>query len=285
MKRLLPALSLGALALGGSYAFPGLANLASRRPSLWPSITGIGRRDGVALTFDDGPDPSSTPAFLEALDRLGWEATFFQLGRMVDACPGLAAEVAQAGHEVAVHGYEHRSHLLRTPSFVMEDLRRGYDVVGQAAGRAPVWHRPPYGAASMGTMRAARRLGMRVILWSTWGRDWEPVSTPQSVMTELSHCLEPGSTILLHDSSCTSAPLSWRSALGALDLLAEQLALDGLSVRPLRDHGVVEERGPVLQRSRTPGIEPSVGREAPGASTGSAEPATLCFLRGSSRSL
>ena len=82
----------------------------SRRASPGSGVPGH-----VALTFDDGPDPASTPKFLEALDDLGWHATFFMLGDMARRSPGLAAEVAAAGHEVAVHGDRHRSQLRLTP--------------------------------------------------------------------------------------------------------------------------------------------------------------------------
>ena len=78
-----------------------------------PSLAGIGRPDHVALTFDDGPDPASTPLFLTELDRLGWKATFFLLGCMVRQAPSLAAELVAASHEVAVHGDRHDSHLRR----------------------------------------------------------------------------------------------------------------------------------------------------------------------------
>ncbi|MGH9102472.1 MAG: polysaccharide deacetylase family protein, partial [Acidimicrobiales bacterium] len=221
------ALVLGAgLAALASHSLPGAANLVTRRATFGPALAGLGDRRGVALTFDDGPDPSSTPAFLEALDRLGWKATFFMLGAMAEAAPGLASEVAAAGHEIALHGHLHRCHLLRGPRAVLEDVERGRDAVGQATGAVPAWHRPPYGAPSIGTVLAARRLGLRVVLWSTWGRDWRAQATPESVTEDLLARLEPGATLLLHDSDCTSSPGAWRSALGSLEILAGRLAAD-----------------------------------------------------------
>src|SRR5947207_14914483 len=73
------------------------------RNRMRPGLAGIGRHDRVALTFDDGPDPASTPQFIEELDRLGWHATFFLLGEMVRRTPSLVGELVAAGHEVAVH--------------------------------------------------------------------------------------------------------------------------------------------------------------------------------------
>ncbi len=76
------------------------------------------------------------------------------------------------------------------------------------------------------------------MLWTTWGRDWRGDATPKTVAAEVTRGLVPGATVLLHDSDCTSAPGAWRSALGALDDLAELFAARRLIVGPLCDHGV-----------------------------------------------
>ena len=87
-------------------------------------------------------------------------------------------------------------------------------------------------------MRAARRLGLRTVLWTAWGRDWTATATPASVVTHVGRGLRPGGTVLLHDSDCTSYPGSWRSALGALPRLADEFASRGLAVGPVGDHGI-----------------------------------------------
>lgn len=224
----------GALAV---HALPALSNVDVLRRRALPGLSGVGAPDHVALTFDDGPHPSSTPAFLEALDRLGWRVTFFMLGTMVDRAPGLAAEVAAAGHEIAVHGYEHRSELLRGPRAVADDLARAVDTIASTTARTPVWFRPPYGSLSAAGVVAARRHRLRPVLWSTWGRDWRPDATPGTVVADVARHLGPGATVLLHDSDCTSAPGAWRSALGALDALGELFSARGLTVGPLAEHG------------------------------------------------
>src|SRR5438477_10429247 len=100
-----PALGAGAI-LAAAHAGPAVTALGGVRRVLLPRLAGTGRPDHVALTFDDGPDRNSTPAFLAALDRLGWRATFFMLGDMGDRDPGLALELAAAGHAISLHGYE-----------------------------------------------------------------------------------------------------------------------------------------------------------------------------------
>jgi peptidoglycan/xylan/chitin deacetylase (PgdA/CDA1 family) len=205
---------------------------------LFPRLHGVGRPDHLALTFDDGPDPRSTPAFLDALANLGWTATFFMLGDMVRGAPGLAAEVTAAGHEIGVHADEHRSHLRRPPGAVLNDLTRAVELIEDTVGSRPFWFRPPYGAISSGTVLAARRLRLRMVLWTSWGKDWRDSATPLNVAAEVERGLAPGATVVLHDSDCASAPGAWRSALGSLPLLADLVEAKDWKVGPLRDHGV-----------------------------------------------
>jgi peptidoglycan/xylan/chitin deacetylase (PgdA/CDA1 family) len=209
---------------------------------LTPGLVGLGCRDHVALTFDDGPDPASTPEFLDVLDALGWRATFFMLGSRVRGHRGLAAEVVARGHEVAVHGDEHSSMLRRTPRRAADDIRRCRDSIVEVTGQVPTWFRPPFGILSLGALRGARRLGLTTVLWTTWGRDWRAEATEDTIVTDVLHRYLEGGTVLLHDSDCQSAPQSWRATLGALPRLADAFRERGLVAGPLRDHGLAAHR-------------------------------------------
>jgi peptidoglycan/xylan/chitin deacetylase (PgdA/CDA1 family) len=203
-----------------------------------PALVGVGRTGHVALTFDDGPDPESTPWFLDALDEVGWKATFFMLGDMTRREPGVARAVAERGHEIAVHGDVHGNMLRRTPRHARDDIWRAFDSVSAATGVEPRWFRPPFGISSYASLRAARGLGMRTVLWTTWGRDWRREATPDTVVADVTRRYVDGGTVLLHDSDCTSYPGSWRSALGALPRLADEFAARGLAVGPVGEHGI-----------------------------------------------
>jgi peptidoglycan/xylan/chitin deacetylase (PgdA/CDA1 family) len=228
----------GAAAAAVAHAGPAVTSWRALRCWATPALAGLGRPDHVALTFDDGPDPASTPAFLDRLDELGWTATFFLLGSMTRGAPELAAEVVARGHEVAVHGDAHRSHLGYTPGAAVRDLEQARAAIRDATGAEPRWFRPPYGTISSASLHAARRLGLQTVLWTAWGRDWRTRSTPESVTRDVARGLRPGATVLLHDSDCTSAPRSWHSALGALPLLAEVFEARGLKPGPLAEHGL-----------------------------------------------
>jgi peptidoglycan/xylan/chitin deacetylase (PgdA/CDA1 family) len=231
------AVRLGLRLLAATAAVHALPALTARGPvrRLTPRLAGQGRPGGIALTFDDGPDPAGTPAVLEGLAALGWTATFFLLGSQVRRYPDVARSVVAAGHEIAVHGDVHRPHLVRTPGGVRRDLATACTEITAATGVAPEWFRPPYGVLSAGSLAAAAELGLRPVLWTVWGRDWE-AGPPEGVATTVMSSLREGGTVLLHDSDCTSRPGSWRSTVAALPLLAVELERRGLAVRPLRDH-------------------------------------------------
>ena len=232
------AAGLALASLAATHAGPGITAIAPVRRRLFPRLAGFGLADHVALTFDDGPDPAATPAFLDLLAARGLRATFFLLGSMVVKAPELAADIADAGHEIAVHGWDHRYTILRSPRAVRDDLARARDVVAEASGTQPRFYRPPYGVLSAGALAAARAHGLTPVLWTCWGREWAAGATPGSVYATLMKDLTPGATVLLHDSDCTSPAGSWAAALGALPWLLEDCAERGLRVGPLADHGL-----------------------------------------------
>jgi peptidoglycan-N-acetylglucosamine deacetylase len=236
MGRVLRAtLGLAGVALA-AHSAPALAAVAPLRRRLLPALSGAGNPGHVALTFDDGPDPDSTPAFLEVLAEYEVTATFFVLGRMLRDAPDIGRRLAEEGHEVAVHGWDHRCMLLRGPHATRDDLTRARDLVAAVTERQPRWYRPPYGVLSTFALGAARGLGLTPVLWTAWGRDWERRATPRSVLATVARDLRGGGTVLLHDSDCTSAPESWRASLGALPALLDEVRARGLSAGPLRDH-------------------------------------------------
>jgi peptidoglycan/xylan/chitin deacetylase (PgdA/CDA1 family) len=232
------SLAVAAAGIAVGQAGPGIAGLAPVRRAVFPRLSGPGTPDHVALTFDDGPDQTTTPLFLEALRASGTRATFFLLGSRVVMMPRLVAEIVAAGHEVGVHGWEHRYLPLRGPRATYGDLARTAEVIGTATGRAPRFFRPTYGVLSGPALVAAHRLGLATVLWSAWGREWRPGATPAMVFATLTADLAGGGTVLLHDSDCTSPAGSALAALGALPMLLEECARRDLRVGPLAEHGL-----------------------------------------------
>src|SRR5262249_59402268 len=149
--RLGPAARTALVAAAGLavvQAGPGVTGLGPVRRSAFPRLAGRGAAGHVALTIDDGPDPAATPYFLDVLRARGGQATFFLLGSMVAKAPGLAADIAAAGHELGVHGWAHRYLPLRGPGATVRDLTRARDIIADAAGGAPRSFRPASGGPS-----------------------------------------------------------------------------------------------------------------------------------------
>jgi len=217
---------------------PAAAAIGPLRRRFLRRLSGIGDPGHVALTFDDGPDRRSTPQFLRLLRARGVRATFFLLGGMARGNAEVAEAIVAEGHEIALHGYQHRCLLLRGPVATYEDLARGKDAVARATGVVPRWWRPPYGVLSAAALAAASRLELTPVLWTAWGRDWSAKASPASVHRIVTKDLRSGGTVLLHDSDCTSAPGSWRNTLAALPGLLDHCASNGWRVGPLGEHAV-----------------------------------------------
>jgi peptidoglycan-N-acetylglucosamine deacetylase len=197
---------------------------------------GVPRRgdgEGVALTFDDGPHVEGTPAVLEALQRAGATATFFLVGEQVGRNPRLAAEVASAGHAIALHGFRHRNQLRLSTGAVRSDLQRGAAAIEEATGVSPTIYRPPYGIFSAGGLREVRGAGYAPWLWSRWGRDWRADATPEGIAAKATEDLEPGDVVLLHDADHYSAGGSHRRTAAAVPLILEAAAARGLATERL----------------------------------------------------
>lgn len=221
------ALAAG-LALGAAHALPALAKPLPRIRGLLGIDARTASGSGVALTFDDGPHPEGTAAVLETLHAWNARATFFLVGEQVARAPGMAAEVAAAGHGIALHCDRHRNMLRLTPGQVRDDLDRGRERIASATGVEPALHRAPYGVYSLAALRLVRERGLRPLLWTHWGRDWSARATPASIARTATMDLRPGSVLLLHDADTYSSPESWSRTAAALPRVLEAIAAAGL---------------------------------------------------------
>jgi peptidoglycan/xylan/chitin deacetylase (PgdA/CDA1 family) len=252
MRPLVTGTAAAAVLGAAVQALPAVTTKGVIRRRLWPRLSGEGPATRIALTFDDGPDRKSTPLFLRLLEQARVRATFFLLGAKLDRDLGLGRELAAAGHEVAVHGWEHRNLLWRSPAATYADIARARDRIATVTGEPPLWYRPPYGVLTTAAVLACRRLDLGPRLWTAWGRDWEANRPPQSIWRTITKDLKGGGTVLLHDSDCASTPGAWRGALAVLPRLIEWARERDLAIGTLGAHHTTDVQGersdPVRQR-------------------------------------
>ena len=222
-------------AAGAAHMLPSVVSLGQWTP-LRALPAGLCRWRGpavakVALTFDDGPAPATTPAVLDRLDELDLTATFFCIGELAALEPDLVTELVRRGHQVETHGYRHEHHFVHSPRWVVRDLEEALAALA-TAGVHPSWYRPPFGQTTSGTLLAARRHHLRLALWSAWGREWVPADSG-SVARRVGSALAPGAIVLLHDTDAYSPAGSVARMLEALGPIAETLHARGLEAETL----------------------------------------------------
>jgi peptidoglycan/xylan/chitin deacetylase (PgdA/CDA1 family) len=189
--------------------------------------------DAVCVTFDDGPAPA-TLTTLGLLEELEMRATFFALGQQILAHPEITRQILDRGHDLASHGFEHRSSLLRSPGAIRRDLRAAMSAHEEVLGERPRFYRPPYGHVSLATLFEARRHGLQLVMWSRWGKEFAE-RRPEAVLERLEPGLVPGAVLLLHDNDVSCRPGTAALTHAVLPGLKDLLSARGLRTVALRE--------------------------------------------------
>jgi peptidoglycan/xylan/chitin deacetylase (PgdA/CDA1 family) len=203
------------------------------------TMTSARARRACALTFDDGPDPVFTPLVLDTLKDHRCRATFFVLGKKAAANPGVMARMAREGHEIGIHGWDHRHPWLFDPLTCAIHLRRTLRATAQyREPSARPKYRPPWGFWSVWTLMASR--GLKRVMWSLPGDDWKRGATPASVAEHVSTGIREGSIVLIHDGGRYSGTTA--AALPAILTGMEAIGLRQVTVGELEDLAAAQAR-------------------------------------------
>lgn len=160
--------------------------------------------NSVALTIDDGPHPMVTTAVLDILRKYGVKATFFVVGEKVEECPELLRRMADEGHEIGNHTYDH-PRLSQVPEGeALAQIRACALAVGKVCGQSMHLLRPPGGGIAPNVLRAATAANCSVVLWTHNTNDWLKLPAEQIAENGLRD-LRPGSIILMHQGDMESA--------------------------------------------------------------------------------
>ena len=188
-----------------------------------PAVTHGPARPMVALTFDDGPDPATTPLVLDLLARRGVKAAFFCIGENVRRHPDLARRIVDEGHLIGNHTWEHSpcTNFHRRRGF-RRTIARTQEAIRGAVGRTPAFFRPPVGLANPHLFPVLEDLGLTCVGFDARPRD--QASAPSRILGRLLAGVRFGSIIVLHDSRPNPQDL-----VAVLDALLDRLAERGLA--------------------------------------------------------
>jgi peptidoglycan/xylan/chitin deacetylase (PgdA/CDA1 family) len=226
VPRLALRAAVGAVAAWVGYAWvPHLVTPAS----IWR-----GRRTArrIALTFDDGPDPTWTPRILKLLSARDVPATFFVIGERAARSPNLVREMVGAGHEVGNHSWSHRSLWFCTPQRTAIEITRAHELLSDLTGGAPRYYRPPWGMVNAPMFAVLRRHQLQCLFWSVQPEGLRPVSAAIQVQRVLSRA-RPGAIVDLHDAEGT--PAAPERLYEALPAMIDGLRRDGYELTTISD--------------------------------------------------
>jgi peptidoglycan/xylan/chitin deacetylase (PgdA/CDA1 family) len=188
-------------------ASPQLARHSLTPPHLSPKSTvpldgplfqGNPRLPEIALTFDDGPQPSSTPQILAILQRFGVPATFFCIGQQVLAYPALVRQESADGELVEDHTWSHPNLLYLSAPALSRQLSMTANAIYQLTHTFPAFFRPPYGTINASIRAQAKKLNLSIVMWNVDPRDWS-LPGSQAIIARVLNSTHNGSIILLHD--------------------------------------------------------------------------------------
>lgn len=241
---LLPAIACGILLLMGQWGWTlgiflttfvviGYGTIHPPSQIFGPHVTHLSdeeaQRGEVWLTIDDGPDPATTPALLEILDRHQAKAGFFLIGTKAAKHPDLVREIARRGHLIGNHSQTHPASHFWTlrPHRMWVEVAGCQQTLTGILGTPPVWFRPPVGHHNMFLAAPLRALGLTMAMWSCRGFDGV-VKNPEVILRLVALSLKPGAIVLLHDGP----PMCKQVLEGTLTLI-RQRGLQAALPRPL----------------------------------------------------
>lgn len=158
-----------------------------------------GKIKAISLTFDDGPDPDSTPRILDTLLENNLKATFFVIGRKAVNHPELLRRIVEEGHTIANHSYSHHYLIaLFSTQKLRTDIQRCNDAIRDITGHVPLFFRPPFGVTNPRYAAVLKDLQMQSIGWSLRSMDTRAKNKYQLIRKIISK-LKAKDIVLLHD--------------------------------------------------------------------------------------
>lgn len=198
-------------------------------PDLFLHRLGIGAwkrqyTPGVAITFDDGPDPVYTPQILDVLARHQVSAAFFVIGEKAAKYPELVKMIIERGHKIGAHSQHHRYGWFMSPWKTWRDWEECLTTLERLTGEVVEWVRPPWGTFNLITWCWIKIRRKQAVLWNVEGRDWLAGRSPEEIATSVLLRVNEGSIIVLHDAG--GEPNAPANTIKALDIICRNIVED-----------------------------------------------------------
>lgn len=167
-------------------------------------LKGIDEGNKIALTFDDGPDPKSTPYILDTLKMYGVKATFFVLGSYAKAHPEILKRIDREGHVIGNHTNSHLILVNHNERKIREEILITENIINDVIGYKPTLFRAPYGALNEDAISILKQMNNTVVGWSVDSLDWWKSKSQAEITVNVISDSEAGSIILFHDLKKTA---------------------------------------------------------------------------------
>ncbi|MEG3990613.1 polysaccharide deacetylase family protein [Microcoleus sp. S28C3] len=150
----------------------------------------------IALTFDDGPWPTTTTQILDILKKNNIKATFFWVGRYLKTYSEIGKQVAAAGHAIGNHTWNHE-YLKYNEDGAAREIDRTSSLIEELTGVKTSMFRPPGGILNNGLVAYAQKKNYAVVIWSADSFDWRTLT--ESLMDNVMRQANSGGIVLMHD--------------------------------------------------------------------------------------
>lgn len=149
----------------------------------------------IAITYDDGPTGSYTPALLRTLNDYGASASFFCIGSSLEKWPDIARQEHDYGHTVGSHTYEHKYDFEVSESYLRQDREKCMQLHCRWTGFTPTLLRAP-GGGTKGYLKY--QIGWPIILWRLDTEDTGD-KTAYQIGRRIQQLARDGDIVLMHD--------------------------------------------------------------------------------------
>lgn len=173
------------------------------------------------ITFDDGPNPQTTEGLVLTLSELGVKGTFFFTGENARRYPHLVKMAFDHGHVVGNHSYFHTLSYSENSKSFLKGIQLTNKIIEQTTGVKPKVYRPPFGIIDQKRAKLIKDLDMELVYWGALAEDWLNLGEAE-VVRRIINQLEPGTIIVLHESSTNRA-----QCLNSTRTIVERAKMEG----------------------------------------------------------